>query len=252
MLDEAILSNSSSRAQCNDVSAMLADAPGPDMVRHVADTLIRSLRDVEIRYAALEQRFLQSRRDLDALQEELAVVTVEANRDALTGLNNCRHFDRFIERAVGEITAGAALSVLMVDIDNFKEFNDKFGHVTGDSALRVVASAIKQSVRETDLIARYGGEEFAIILPNTALVEAVEVGERLRKAVMARKLKRRSTGEMLGVVTVSAGAASCRSDDTSRSLVDRADACLYQAKSMGRNRTCSETEWASQGAEHAA
>ena len=244
MLDELILTTTRSRNEFNDASTKLTNASDQKSIRAIANVIIHSLRDVEIHYSTLEQRFVDARRNLDELQNALSIATAEASRDNLTGLVNCRHFDTAIEQAIGKVAEGSPLSVLMVDIDHFKKFNDEFGHLTGDSVLRLVASAMTQSVRDTDLVARYGGEEFAIILPNTTLTHAIEIGERIRSTVVSRKLKRRSTGEVLGVVTVSTGAASYHTGETSRDLIERADECLYLAKSLGRNRTCSEGELA--------
>jgi diguanylate cyclase len=242
MLDELILSTTRSRSQFSEASTKLETASDQKTIRAIANVIIRELRDVEVRYSALENRFVESRRNLDELQNALSIATVEAARDSLTGLLNRRQFDRLIEQAIGKAGVANPLSVLMVDIDRFKKFNDEFGHPTGDSVLRLVASAMTQSVRDTDLVARYGGEEFAIILPNTTLTHAVKIGERIRTSVMSRKLKRRSTGEVLGVVTVSTGAATYHGGESSRELTERADECLYLAKSTGRNRTCSERD----------
>lgn len=244
MLDELILGTTRSRSQFSEASTKLENASDQKTIITIANVIIQSLRDVEVHYSALESRFVESRRSLDELQNALSIATVEASRDSLTGLLNRRQFDRVIEQAIGKAGIANPLSVLMVDIDHFKKFNDEFGHPTGDSVLRLVASAMTQSVRDTDLVSRYGGEEFAIILPNTSLAHAVEVGERIRSSVMSRKLKRRSTGEVLGVVTVSTGAALFHAGETSRELTERADECLYLAKSTGRNRTCSERDLA--------
>lgn len=244
MLDELILSTTRSRNHFSDASAKLENASDQKTLIAIANVIIQSLRNIEVHYSALEGRFVETRRNLDELQNALSVATVEASRDSLTGLMNRRQFDKVIEQAIGKAAIGAPLSVLMVDIDHFKKFNDEFGHPTGDSVLRLVASAMTQSVRDSDLVVRYGGEEFAIILPDTALTHAIEIGERIRATVMSRKLKRRSTGEVLGLVTVSTGAASHHAGDTSRDLTERADECLYLAKSMGRNRTCSERDLA--------
>jgi diguanylate cyclase len=242
MLDDLILTTTRSRKHFSDASTKLTNNSDQKSVRAIASLIIQSLRDVEIQYSTLERRFVESRRSLDELQNALSIATAEASRDNLTGLINRRQFDRVIDQIISKVFHGAPLSVLMVDIDHFKKFNDEFGHLMGDSVLRLVASAMIQSVRDTDLVARYGGEEFGIILPNTTLSQAIEVAERIRSAVMGRKLKRRSSGELLGIVTVSTGAASYHAGETSRDLIERADECLYLAKAGGRNRTCSEKE----------
>ncbi|MGB6807341.1 MAG: GGDEF domain-containing protein [Pseudolabrys sp.] len=125
---------------------------------------------------------------------------------------------------------------MLTDIDHFKTFNDNFGHLTGDQVLRLVAMSVKHNVKGEDTTARYGGEEFAVILPNTILRAAVTVAEHIRRAVMAKELMKRSTGEHLGRMTISIGVATLRKGDTGQSLIERADTCLYAAKRHGRNR----------------
>jgi diguanylate cyclase len=122
------------------------------------------------------------------------------------------------------------------------ELNDRFGHLTGDQVLRLVAVSLKQIVKGQNIVARYGGEEFVIALPKTALGAAITVAEQIRRAVMSKELMKRSSGERLGRVTISIGVASLRPADSPQSLIDRADACLYAAKRGGRNQVVGECE----------
>jgi diguanylate cyclase len=130
----------------------------------------------------------------------------------------------------------------MCDVDHFKAFNDRFGHLTGDQVLRLVAISVKQIVKGEDIAARYGGEEFAVALPKTALRSAIGVADQIRRAVMNKELMKRSSGERLGRVTVSIGVALLRPTDTPQSLLDRADKCLYAAKRNGRNQVVAECD----------
>lgn len=142
-----------------------------------------------------------------------------------------------MEKAIAEaLETNEAMSLMLTDIDHFKTFNDNFGHLTGDQVLRLVAMSVKHNVKGEDTTARYGGEEFAVILPNTILRAAVTVAEHIRRAVMAKELVKRSTGEHLGRMTISIGVATLRKGDTGQSLIERADTCLYAAKRHGRNR----------------
>ena len=112
---------------------------------------------------------------------------------------------------------GEPLSLMMIDIDHFKTFNDNYGHLTGDQVLRLVGMSLKQNVKGQDIAARYGGEEFAVVLPNTALRQALTVADHIRRAVMTKELMKRSTGENLGRVTISVGVAMLKpGDDTDR------------------------------------
>jgi diguanylate cyclase len=134
------------------------------------------------------------------------------------------------------------MSLMLTDIDHFKNFNDTFGHLTGDQVLRLVALSVKQNVKGQDLAARYGGEEFAVVLPDTVLRSAITVAEHIRRAVMTKELMKRSTGEHLGRVTISIGVAAMHPGDTAQSLIERADKCLYAAKRNGRNRVICEAD----------
>ena len=100
------------------------------------------------------------------------------------------------------LSTGEPLSLLMFDIDHFKSFNDSYGHLTGDQVLRLVGMSLKHAVKKQDITARYGGEEFAILLPNAALRQALMVADQIRHRVMDKELKKKSTGEILGRVTI--------------------------------------------------
>ncbi len=130
----------------------------------------------------------------------------------------------------------------MFDIDHFKSFNDNYGHLTGDQVLRLVGTSLKQIIKGEEIAARYGGEEFVVVLPATPLLKALSIADHIRRMVMGKELKKKSTGEMLGRVTISVGASLLRAEDDVDSLIERADACLYAAKRNGRNRIICETD----------
>ena len=156
-----------------------------------------------------------------------------ATTDALTGLPNRRYFDEYLGLLARRRRADDGVGVLMVDIDRFKKLNDTFGHAVGDHVLREVAKAIAGAVREGDVPARFGGEEFAVLLRNPGPAIAIEVGERVRRAVGSLDLRR------MGVpgVSVSVGVAVADSPDMDLSVViDDADRALYRAKRAGRDR----------------
>jgi two-component system chemotaxis family response regulator WspR len=178
----------------------------------------------------------ESQRQLMEANLELQRLT---NIDSLTGLTNRRYFDEFIEkewsRAVRERTP---LSVLLVDVDDFKQYNDAHGHLAGDDALRKVAKALREnSRRPSDCVARFGGEEFGIILPSTSLAGAQILGEEYRKSVEGLRFPR-GTSIGGGYLTVSIGAATtlAQPGESFLSLVNAADKLLYQAKRAGKNR----------------
>ncbi len=186
---------------------------------------------------SLETKLNQSASVMQQLREEMESVRKEAMTDALTGISNRKLFDVEFYRLVTEAHAeGKPLSLLMVDIDHFKSFNDNYGHQVGDQVLKLVARTLKDGVKGRDLPARYGGEEFAVVLPDTTVDNAERVGNALREAVAAKDIQNRATGERLGKITMSLGAAQLATSEKPAELIERADAALYQAKGNGRNQ----------------
>lgn len=158
--------------------------------------------------------------------------------DKLTGLHNYGYFmERLAEEKDRADRFGSKLSLIMLDIDYFKPFNDRFGHQKGNLLLERLAKILLKNVRSIDIVARYGGEEFAVLLPNTS-GEAVEIAERIRRAVEATKFEG-GPEEALVAETISAGVAIYPTDASNElELIDKADRALYYAKERGRNRVC--------------
>ena len=164
--------------------------------------------------------------------------------DALTHTFNRRYFDERLSEEWGRSQrTGKPLSLLFADVDFFKQYNDVYGHQRGDDALSLVAQALKQAaLRPGDVVCRYGGEEFACLLPDTDLEGALQVAQRMKKAVRALEVKH-SASHVAGVLTISVGAAvrPTTAQGDANALVALADALLYRAKSEGRARVCSAT-----------
>src|ERR1700726_3953303 len=214
-----------------------------DQVKAIVATLVQSTREMRETNKALEDRLTLSKSEISNLQQSLEATRAETLTDPLTGLGTRKYFARSTEMAVQNAQAtGEPLSLLMFDIDHFKAFNDSYGHLTGDQVLRLVGMSLKQTIKGQDITARYGGEEFAVVLPNTALRQALTVADHIRRAVMAKELKKKSTGEILGRVTISVGVSMLKPGDDTDSLIERADACLYAAKRNGRNRVICEVD----------
>jgi diguanylate cyclase len=153
--------------------------------------------------------------------------------DALTGLPNRKAFDEALQRACA---GDGPVSLALLDIDHFKKFNDTWGHQTGDQVLRYVAHVIGRLGVEPRFAARYGGEEFAVLFPGETAAQAVAALDEAREEIGSRILKRRSTNEDLGAVTISGGVAQLKPEESPLALVERADAALYRSKGAGRNR----------------
>ena len=222
-----------------------------EQVKSIVQTLISTTRSIESNNKALEAQLVESKRQIDVLQERLEAVRYESMTDELTGLSNRKHFGAALERCLAD-AGGGDIALLILDIDHFKKFNDNYGHQTGDQVLRLVAAALRQSARNQDTAARYGGEEFAVIVPDATLEQAARLAERIRVSVMNKELVRRSTGEHLGRITVSVGVAILHRADTAETLIARADMCLYAAKRAGRNAVRTEADEAASPAQSVA
>lgn len=173
----------------------------------------------------------------DELSKALGVAESLASMDALTGVANRRSFDEFFEGEwLRAIRSHTAISVLMIDVDQFKRYNDRYGHISGDNCLKEIARTIASCIhRPTDLVARYGGEEFIVVLPNTDAAGARSIAEQIRSSLEQRQIPHEDSSQ--NVVTVSIGCATQIPQVRSLStlLVKVADEALYQAKSAGRN-----------------
>ncbi len=207
------------------------------LARHRAELALaqseRGLRHALAEQAVQQAVILKLNTALAQANERLGHV---AATDGLTGLRNRRTFDERLGEELSLMGRMAApLSLLMIDIDHFKRYNDSYGHPAGDQALQAVARALAQAVRATDLIARYGGEEFAAILPNTGAAEAAELAARVRVAVAACDWEHAPLTISVGIATLEPAAGTDAAD-----LVARADRALYAAKSAGRDRCMQE------------
>lgn len=214
-----------------------------DDPKSMISKLVDELLKASSRATTLEAGFARTSRELDKVRESLARSDQSARTDALTGLSNRRGLDEELRAAqVRAMESGSPLSVLLMDIDHFKRFNDTYGHQVGDQVLRLAAGVFKEQLRDSDFPARYGGEEMIGVLENTKLDAARAIAERIRRKISERKMTKRSTGEGLGIISVSIGVAEFRPGEPIGDLIERADRALYQAKRTGRNRTVTETE----------
>lgn len=221
----------------------LGEGHSPEELRRFVDTLVVATRTMEARTMTLEKELQYSSQEVSHLRAQLNDVRKESLTDSLTGIANRKAFDTELMAAIGDAQGGRdTVALLMCDIDHFKHFNDSWGHQTGDQVLRLVANCMSENVKGRDTVARFGGEEFAVILRRTSLANATSLANQIRAFVQSKKLVKRSTGEILGTITISIGVARLSDADTSASLIRRADSCLYQAKRYGRNRVVHEDE----------
>lgn len=243
VLSDALGMTGAYDASLSGATEQLSSAKSREQIKTIVGALLRSTGEMRETNKVLEDRLTLSKNEISNLQQSLEAIRAESLTDPLTGLGNRKYFDRMIGMAVqSALASGEPLSLLLLDIDHFKSFNDSYGHLTGDQVLRLVGLSLKQTIKGQDITARYGGEEFAVVLPNTALRQALTVADHIRRAVMAKELKKKSTGEILGRVTISVGVSMLKQGDDTDALIERADACLYAAKRNGRNRVICEVD----------
>ncbi|MDI7774809.1 diguanylate cyclase [Asticcacaulis sp. EMRT-3] len=204
-------------------------------LKSLVDNLTEATNTVLDHHAVLENRLTESSREVNRLRKHLDQVRMEAMTDALTNLANRKSFDEALD-AHCEDDGTLPLTLAVIDIDHFKRFNDTWGHQTGDQVLRYVASVLARIGRAPRMAARYGGEEFGLLFPGETCAQIERLLNEARQEIASRVLKRRSTNEDLGTVTISAGLAQRHAGEDSFDLLDRADKALYQSKNSGRNR----------------
>ncbi len=225
------------------VALKLSSAPDVQTMRLVLEQVVMASRSAEMQNHVMKQKLQVSIHELNSIHQRIGEVINEASIDSLTGLFNRKYYNEVVLKEIKKASKlGRPLTLLVIDIDKFKRFNDTYGHLTGDQILRLLGAVLKQNVRMQDIACRLGGEEFVLLLLDTPLHAALVVAENIRRLVMAKELVRKSTNEVIGRVTVSIGVASLGKNDTSSSLFERADQCLYAAKRSGRNKVVAEND----------
>jgi diguanylate cyclase (GGDEF)-like protein len=235
--------------------AELADVPGPDpaaeaglSIEAAAPVVDESGDLIGVLTVAGPRRYRDNAKDVLSLLAGLAGMAVThvtrlratqqiADQDALTGTYSKRYVQHRLgdelERSVGE---ARPLSLLLLDIDHFKAYNDRNGHIDGDHVLKQVGQVLRSSIREDDTAGRYGGDEFLVLLPGATKDRALSLAEHLRQAVQAHRFEH-GESQPLGALTISVGVATFPADgDTAVGLLRAADQALYAAKAAGRNR----------------
>ena len=249
-LDEAIAKLEEASKQAGAYGATLSEARGelggtqsPEMIRALVGNLVNATKSMEVRSKNLETELQKSSQQVGELRSQLESVRKESLTDPLTGIANRKAFDTELTAAINESRLrGEPVSLFMCDIDLFKSFNDTWGHQTGDHVLRLVAHCLSENTKGRDTAARYGGEEFAVIVRQADLFAATKLAEQIRANVQSKKLVKKSTGDILGSITISIGVAELGDGEDSTTLIQRADMCLYSAKRAGRNCVIAEND----------
>ncbi|WP_243977484.1 GGDEF domain-containing protein [Vibrio natriegens] len=223
MVDKSV--NKLEKVQDNNVS-----------IEEVMNAIHQFVEDAhEIRHSTtfLNSQLTNASEEISRLKTQLAEVQKDALFDGLSNLYNRRAFDSDLAALVD---ANQSMSLIMLDIDHFKEFNDCYGHLFGDSVLKSIARRLQQSCRDGSCAYRFGGEEFALIVPNKSLRIARQYADTLRRMIEKLRVKDKRTGTQVHSITASFGVAEFEPGETAESLVSKADKQLYDAKMLGRNR----------------
>ena len=222
------------RESLNAVEAAVGTGALPEIkkaiaqtVRQVTDTFAEQKKNYEAQLGELNSRMSSLRQDLVAAREEM-------KRDALTDAYNRVGFDQAIEQSLNmHFILNQPVTLVMIDLDNFKQVNDRYGHAAGDEVLRALGECLARAfIRKGDMVARYGGDEFAVILNDTSAENSARLIERFLHSANAIRV---SGAEAAAPVSCSAGYTQIHASDTVSSLIERADRALYQAKAAGRN-----------------
>ncbi len=187
----------------------------------------------------LEDMLAHSNRAMEDMRRDLERAKKEAMTDSLTGLANRKAFDHEINHLISlsnNDDEPHIFSMIILDIDHFKKFNDTFGHQVGDQVLKLVARTLKDSVKGRDIAVRYGGEEFVILLPETGINGGVKIAEILRMEIEKKEVINRTTGKNIAKITFSAGVSQYIKNEDKDVFIERVDTALYKAKETGRNR----------------
>lgn len=241
-LETASRDTASYKAALSAATGQLGAERSQADLRKLVEGLVAATRAMEQRAKSLEGELQASSEQVSELRVKLDDVRKESMTDPLTQIANRKAFDEAVKSALNAVADDEIVSLLICDIDHFKKFNDSWGHQTGDQVLRLVASCLNENTKGRDTAARYGGEEFAVLLRGTGLDDATHVAEQIRTTVETKKLIKKSTGDVLGTITISIGVAQFRKGECIETVVRRADACLYGAKHHGRNLVINQND----------
>lgn len=223
----------SSISSANEAITAESDMTPTDIARHIGN-LVQNNQSMQSQLSEMDSRLQESQSQVANLRKDLVDSQKTMMTDPLTGLGNRRFFDTLMNRAVSEDREASNVFLLLIDLDEFKEINDTFGHSAGDQVLRFVASETAK-FRSDVSMARYGGDEFAVFLNTNNVEEATEFADQIRKFFSTNSLRLARSKESLGRIRLSIGVARLRPDDDASSWFDRADGLLYRAKESGRN-----------------
>lgn len=225
------------------VNKTLPSLTTADQIRVVVQRLINENSKIRSEVDVLNARLQQSQSQIEKLRSSLSESQNLGMLDAVTHLKNRHWLEANLPREVKAASElNESLCLIMADVDHFKKINDTFGHTVGDEILRRFGELLSKNIKGRDTAVRYGGEEFVVVLPQTQIEGADNLGEQIRSELQHKKWMHHKTGKPIGMVTASFGIAQLRPGDGPDSLIERADAKLYEAKAAGRNCVKSDSD----------
>lgn len=223
------------------LSDNLAKATKLEDVAALVKTMMADTAAIVSKNKELENQLERSAEAIDTMKAEMDNVRREALTDGLTGLANRKFFDRKIDELHRKFTDdGETFCLLVMDIDHFKSFNDTYGHQVGDRVLKLLGAVLEHHTTERIFPARFGGEEFVVLATGVSLESATHIAESIRTQLAEKEVVNKTTGERLGVVTISIGVAEIMAGESANHLIERTDKALYAAKHAGRNRVITD------------
>ncbi len=216
-----------------DIRPFLEPDSGADVL-NITTLLIKETESVRLHAKEMENKLQQAKLQIKQLEDEQLQMKKIVHQDSLTGVLNREGFTEAFTQAK-MIQNNFPMAVLVADIDKFKEFNDKYGHLVGDSVLKAVSNSLQKNIKGIDVLARVGGEEFIILLMNTNKKDALKVAEKLRLMIEQLRIKKRKSEEMIDRCTLSIGVAQLQKNDDVYDIIEHADKAMYKAKESGRN-----------------
>jgi diguanylate cyclase len=216
-------------------SSRLRAMPALDTINEIVAEVLKETQKISASNRSLAQQLETSASEVITLTQNLERAQAEAVNDPLTGLFNRRGFEQAIIKAYETTEQLPGASLLLADLDRFKQINDAHGHLVGDQVLRVFAQVLRSRIKGADIAARLGGDEFAVLMPETNLAGAMTLAEQIRTKLMQGRLRPFDREETLGGVTVSIGVAQAEGATTLEGILKHADVALYAAKNSGRN-----------------
>ncbi|MCW8886316.1 MAG: GGDEF domain-containing protein [Motiliproteus sp.] len=234
-VDEALIGAEGFHQLLEESSNSLQQAPEKLDLGHLIETLAQGTQTVSDSSRIFRTQMEDAQREVEELKKELKRSQQEADRDPLTGLFNRRYFERQMKEMIVN-GRGEEHSLIIVDIDHFKSFNDSYGHLIGDKVIQRVATLLEKAVIGEEMAVRFGGEEFMLLIRESNLDKALERAEKVRKMTQGIVLKDRKGGGDIRRITASFGVTRYRSGEALSHCIERADKALYQAKENGRNR----------------